>query len=147
MQHALSLTLDSQGIRSSDLVDFTSRLDLSCSPPRYNVYIEFIQANRHNVVHPDPLAFVRGLDLSLIDWPEFASRFDSFLQDLNPVYGKKRESERIASLQIKVMKHGSFNELKLAICGLGISPGETPFGKVCSTQNIQSITVNTNTLL
>lgn len=110
---ALALTMKENKMNGCDLVDFTSRTDVSGSPPRYVIYVELLASDNSNLKIP----WKNSLHLSLIDWSTFSEKLDENLQICNPIYGSKRAINRIAPLQLLLLKCGAFEKLRLSSCG------------------------------
>jgi hypothetical protein len=99
------------------MVDFTSKVDISSTPPKYDVYIEFI-ALTHKVS--------KGFNLALVDWNKFSEVFDLSLQSYNSKLETMRKVSRIAPPRLLLLKNGAFESLKREICGFGSSHDHVP---------------------
>jgi hypothetical protein len=109
---ALVKTMRENMISGRNLIDFSTRTDLSESPPRYVIYTEFLASDNSSETAP----CCTSLHLSLIDWETFAQKYDENLQDCNPIYASKRAIGRVAPLRLSLLKHGAFERLRISSC-------------------------------
>ena len=113
---ALTETLKNLG-NESQIVDYTTRIDLSSSPFRYVLYIELSQEFE---VLPD-------LEL-------FQNKIDDILLSLNILYLNFRESKSIEKPQIKLVKQNTFKSLKQKILSRGSSESQFKMPRLLKEQ-------------
>ena len=113
---ALTETLKNLG-NESQIVDYTTRIDLSSSPLRYVLYIELSQE----------FAVLPDLEL-------FQNQIDDILLSLNILYLNFRESKSIEKPQIKLVKQNTFKSLKQKILSRGSSESQFKMPRLLKEQ-------------
>ena len=103
---ALTETVKNWG-NESQIVDYTTRIDLSSSPLRYVLYVELSRE------------FECLADLKL-----YQHKIDEILSSLNVLYLNFRESNSIQEPQIKLVKRDTFKSLKQKIIARGSSESQ-----------------------
>ncbi|MDJ0633495.1 MAG: GH3 auxin-responsive promoter family protein [Xenococcaceae cyanobacterium MO_188.B29] len=101
----------------SQIVDYTTRIDLSSSPLRYVLYIEL---SEEFAVLPD--------------LKRYQNQIDDILSSLNVLYLNFRESKSIEKPQIKIVKQNTFKSLKQKILSRGSSESQFKMPRLLKEQ-------------
>ena len=113
---AICETLKNLG-NENQIVDYTTRIDLSYSPLRYVLYIELSQE----------FEVLPNLKL-------YQNKIDDILSSLNVLYLNFRESNSIEKPQIKLVKRDTFKSLKQKILSRGSSESQFKMPRLLKEQ-------------